>query len=469
MLAWIGLIVAVALIVLGFSMSAVNIAQMERVIDRGLKMRGENMARGMRPFQGGRFGGGGGPNGPPNGAPRSSGDLLVDIQRPVVMGADGTLLQGPLLDPSAITKDHRAIVGFSRAKFQGEEIRVYTTNLMRPLDGPQEGPNPDPSRPMEINGVVQVASDVRSITQLKEIQLKTLLSTVPLAIIGALIAAFFLAARVVKPVSELGVATQSLAEGDYAARLPAQELEEFAVLETQFNQMAERVQQSVSGLQTALDQQRRFTADASHELRTPLTRMQLATSSALSGDDQNLREALVVADTAAKDMGALVQQLLDLAKADTGEMTSKMVPLDLRVIVAEAVDKLGFSAVPIELRLDDKAVNVLGDAGQLERVIFNLVENAQRHTDSGHILVELYGNGNAKLQITDTGAGIAPEHLPHLTERFYRVDSSRDREHGGTGLGLAIVSEIVRAHGGHMRIESELGLGTMVAVALPLK
>ncbi|MEQ1934512.1 MAG: HAMP domain-containing sensor histidine kinase, partial [Fimbriimonadaceae bacterium] len=236
-----------------------------------------------------------------------------------------------------------------------------------------------------------------------------------------------------------------------------------------FNQMAGKVESSVADLQASLDQQRRFTADASHELRTPLTRMQLATSSAFSGSEKDVRDALVVADTAAKDMGKLVQQLLDLAKADTGEMTARMAPLDFRVVVAEAVDKLGGGEIPVELRLDDKPVPILGDSSQLERVIFNLIENSRRHTAEGCILVELYGNGEATLKVTDTGKGIAREHLPHVLDRFYRVDSSRDRDHGGAGLGLAIVQEIVHAHGGVLRIESEVDLGTVITVSIPLK
>ncbi len=478
-LLWIGLIVASSLIVLGFAMSAVNTAQLERVIDRGLLMRGDAMGRGNRPFPFGRPGG-------PVGAPQQpTGDLVVDLQRPVAMDLQGNMVQGrEMFDPRARKKDGRVIAGFSNAQYRGEEIRVYTTALMRPRGAPPEGGPPgfDPPQggPPELVGTVQVASDLRAIRQLKAIQIQTLLSTVPLAILGALVVAFFLAARVARPVAELGAAAKSLAEGDYSARLPDQKLEEFSTLGTQFNLMAERVETSVVDLQSALDQQRRFTADASHELRTPLTRMQLATSAAFSGSDQEIREALVVADTAAKDMALLVQQLLELAKADTGELTSNLVPLDLRVVVAEAIEKLGSNGVPLEIRLDDKAVPVMGDSSQLERVVFNLVENARRHTNEGLILVELYANGSslgveapwhgaATLKVTDTGAGIAPEHLQRVTERFYRVDSARDREHGGSGLGLAIVQEIVTAHHGTLRIESEVDLGTVVTVAIPLK
>ncbi len=111
----------------------------------------------------------------------------------------------------------------------------------------------------------------------------------------------------------------------------------------------------------------------------------------------------------------------------------------------------------------------MGEAGQLTRLFTNLLENAVRYTPpEGHIALRVQNEGEwVRVQVADTGCGIAPEHLPHLCERFYRVDAARSRKQGGTGLGLAICQGIVEAHGGRMEFESVLGEGTTVQVFLP--
>jgi signal transduction histidine kinase len=111
----------------------------------------------------------------------------------------------------------------------------------------------------------------------------------------------------------------------------------------------------------------------------------------------------------------------------------------------------------------------MGDASQLKQAIINLLDNALRHTPSGGtITVRVVPHEmSIKLSIEDTGPGIDPQHLPHLFERFYRVDQARDRQSGGTGLGLAIVKEIVQAHGGHIQADSQIGKGTIFTITLP--
>jgi signal transduction histidine kinase len=215
--------------------------------------------------------------------------------------------------------------------------------------------------------------------------------------------------------------------------------------------------------------QKQFTADASHELRTPLTRLKLATSSALSGSPEDYRPALESADKAATMMGRLIEQLLILAQADAHSLAASSIDLDLRVSVADALED--FPEDRLSVQLDSEPVRILGDADLIQRLVRNLVENAMRYggTRSPVDVKVTTSDGWAVLTVADHGPGIAPEHLQHLFERFYRVDQARSRELGGTGLGLAICKSIVEALNGQIRVKSKVGEGTEFQVALPLK
>jgi len=450
---WIAGVVLLALVVLGTVMSIVNLNQLSAGIDRDLRGRAEGFNRPGPPGMG--FGPGG-QNGNPMRQPpqfrefNRDVDTIAAIRRPRVRflnppEGQREPMEEIFFDAPALEQAVRGKRLYTEATFREERIRVYSAPIIR--NG-------------QTVGAVQVAAELRPLEQLKAVEIRTMLGTVPFALIGAILVAYFLTGRVTKPIGEMGLAAQSIAQGDYSARLPALGNDEFGTLGTQFNQMATKVEESVTGLKAALEQQRQFTADASHELRTPLTRLRLATSSALDGPDSEAKQALRVADDAGKDMSKLVQQLLDLARADTGDLSRRFEPVDLRLVASEAANKV-HSPVPLQLELSESAVTIRGDAYHLERVMLNLLENAIRHTEHGQIVLRVMSNP-IRIEVEDTGVGIAPEHLPHLTERFYRVDAARDREAGGAGLGLAIVDEVVRAHGGRLEIESKPGVGTTV-------
>jgi two-component system sensor histidine kinase BaeS len=182
-----------------------------------------------------------------------------------------------------------------------------------------------------------------------------------------------------------------------------------------------------------------------------------------------MRRALATADRAAEAMTNLVGQLLTLARADAGQLVVDRSAVDLRVIVAEGLDEI-VGDRRVETCFAPTEVIVSADPEQLRRVVVNLVGNALRHSPAtGSVTVKTgIENGEALLSVADTGEGIAPEHLPHLGERFYRVDAARNRKDGGAGLGLAICKNIVHAHGGRLTFASQVGVGTTVSVALPL-
>lgn len=175
-------------------------------------------------------------------------------------------------------------------------------------------------------------------------------------------------------------------------------------------------------------------------------------------------------DQAADVMSRIVQDLLLLARSDAGELVKEERPVALGAVLERALNAVKRpETARLNLTLPDPSPTVLGDDHHLLRLFTNLLENATRHTPpEGRVSVEARClNGTVLVEVRDTGEGIAPEHLPHLCERFYRVDTARSRARGGTGLGLAICTSIVEAHGGRLQIDSRLGAGTTVTVSLP--
>jgi two-component system phosphate regulon sensor histidine kinase PhoR len=224
-----------------------------------------------------------------------------------------------------------------------------------------------------------------------------------------------------------------------------------------------------------------FVANASHELRTPLASL-LGFVETLQGpakDDAGAREKfLAIMREQAQRMARLVDDLLSLSRIEQHLHLRPDTPVDLAMLVAHIVDTLAPMAEENGLTLSvDLAQNVIvpGDRDELARVVENLIENAIKYgrkdgagtADLIEISLTLSG-GDAVLTVRDHGPGIAPEHLPRLTERFYRVDAGKSRAKGGTGLGLAIVKHIVLRHRGRLAIDSTLGNGAAFRVFLPL-
>lgn len=221
-----------------------------------------------------------------------------------------------------------------------------------------------------------------------------------------------------------------------------------------------------------------FVANASHELRTPLAAIlgYVETLQDMNGDaDAPTRSRfLSIIEREARRMQQLVIDLLSISRVEADRFRRPTTPVDLAAIVRTAIAQLKDSAEArpqdIVARLGDNAQPMLGDAAQLGQLAHNIVANALKYGRPGTpVTVDLTRDGGrVRLSVRDEGEGIAPDHLPRLTERFYRVDEARSRSVGGTGLGLAIVKHICERHRGQLDIESELGKGTMVAVSFPL-
>ncbi|MBV9469592.1 MAG: HAMP domain-containing protein [Abitibacteriaceae bacterium] len=347
-----------------------------------------------------------------------------------------------------------------------DHLRIFSMPLRQ--DG-QTGP---------IVGVVQVARELALYDRLLQDQVRTLLTLVPLALLITGLGGLFLTNRALRPVHEVTQAAAEIGAHDLARRLEVNGHDELAELASTFNGMIARLHDSFgnlekayAGLEAAYDQQRRFTADASHELRTPLARIKGSTSLALADEwsSEEYRHALAVADDAADKMNRIIQDLLLLARSDAGQLLHPDL-VELSVILEHTVDAVpNPSAIPIRLDLPVEPLEIVGDADHLSRVFSNLLENAIRHTPAaGDITITAQAiKNNVEVTVADTGEGIAPQHLPHVFERFYRVDAARSRSSGGTGLGLAISQSIVQAHQGTIRVESNHPRGTRVIVTLP--
>ncbi len=270
------------------------------------------------------------------------------------------------------------------------------------------------------------------------------------------------------PVQQLDRLTQEITAERLDRRLtPANPGDELGRLTQTINQMIGRLEGSFSEI-------RRFTADASHEIRTPLTAIRAETEVALRQpltvhEYQNLLGSIL---EECDRLSRLTDQLLTLAREDAGSSRAVHEVVDIAGIVQEVAETLRPVAESKGLRFHsetDGPVRVSGDNLGLRQVFFNVLDNAIKYTPpGGDVRIDLsQRDGEVVMTIRDTGIGIAAEHLPHVFDRFYRVDKARSRAEGGTGLGLSIARSTVVAHGGRIELTSTPSQGTTCMIQLP--
>lgn len=312
-----------------------------------------------------------------------------------------------------------------------------------------------------------------------------LLMTLLLSGLATLLAAagggFWLASRALRPVQQITRAAQEISENDLDRRLNLSTRDELGDLARTFDRMLDR-------LKAAFDRQRRFTADASHELRTPLAILTLETERVLEGkrSAEEYRAALQTVRSETGIMTRLVEEMLALARMDSGQARLKQELLDLSDIAVDAVERLMPLAGRKGIRLETgelPELPVRGDRAALGQAAGNLIENALKYTPAGDgrwVRVESseqdeQGIRSACLRVSDNGPGIPPEALPHLFERFFRADEARTKnpdEEGeipGSGLGLSIVQRIAELHGGKVTARNLPEGGACFEISLPLR
>jgi two-component system OmpR family sensor kinase len=337
----------------------------------------------------------------------------------------------------------------------GEDIRIYSTMLL------------DKTR---LFGVVQVGQSMDILNGHLEDIARGLVLVTPLVLLFSAAICYWLAGRAFRPIHRLAHTAREIEATDLHQRVPVprarDEVRELALI---FNQMIERLEHSFA-------QQRRFVADASHELRTPVTVIRNMTEVALS-QPSNVEDYVAVlreVNAETERLGLLINDLLTLARADEGQVLFDYDAVRLDLLAADVVESMEPLAAErgISLRTGVlQAATVPGDAARLIQVIMSLVDNAIMYTNVGGkvtLSVEVRQE-QACLVVADTGIGISPKDKEHIFERFYRADPARSRAAGGSGLGLAIVDWVVKAHGGSITVESQLGKGSTFTVMLPLE
>jgi two-component system, OmpR family, phosphate regulon sensor histidine kinase PhoR len=219
-----------------------------------------------------------------------------------------------------------------------------------------------------------------------------------------------------------------------------------------------------------------FVANASHELRTPLASVigYVETLADTSGqvDAATGQRFMATVLREARRMENLVSDLMSLSQLEAEKSDAPTTLLDLGVAAQLVVSEMAgiHGSDRVRLAVPTQSPTIMGDTSQMAQLLRNLIENALKYADSSQaveVTITHQNPGTAHLTVTDHGAGIAPEHIPHLTRRFYRTDPGRSRAAGGTGLGLAIVKHIVERHRGKLDITSQLGVGTQVTVQFP--
>ncbi len=312
-----------------------------------------------------------------------------------------------------------------------------------------------------VQSTESIAADLRGFRGLLYISL-------PLLLIVAGLGGFALATRSLAPLNLMAAQAREITSSSLDRRLEVgTAAEELELLAASFNELLSRLDQS-------FDTMRRFVADASHELRTPLAVIRGETDVALAKDrgPAEYRESLAIIQDESRRLGRLVEDLLNLARADAGHLNLKNQDLYLDDLVGECCRSVQPAAdarqVTVQCR-SPQDVSFQGDEGLLRHMVLNLLDNAVRYTPAGgrvEVALERQDSG-LRIRVTDTGIGIAPEAAPHVFERFYRADKARSRHEGGFGLGLSIVKWIAEAHRGTVEVASQPGAGSTFSVFLP--
>jgi heavy metal sensor kinase len=334
--------------------------------------------------------------------------------------------------------------------------------------------------------IVQIASSLEEVEEALNTLFIILVITVPLALMVASLGGQFLAHKALKPVDNITQTARMITSQNLNQRIiPPKVKDEISRLIETFNEMISRLDQSFRQI-------KQFSSDASHELKTPLTILKGEVEVMLRKErtSQEYQQTLKSNLEEINRMSQIVEDLLILSKADTGEIRLNKEEISLTEILNEVMGQMDMLAKSKRLHLSTsnhhQDIHIFGDALRIRELFINLIENGIKYTEEGgsiHIGLQkenepLVGNQPdwmkrdkgefAKIIVSDTGIGIAKEDQEKIFDRFFRVDKARSRGQGGSGLGLSICKWIVEAHQGEIKVESELGKGSSFIVILPL-
>ena len=310
--------------------------------------------------------------------------------------------------------------------------------------------------------IVQLALDVSSKARALASYRRNLGAVLGIGLLISAIAAQIIARKGLAPLAAITRSARAVSAVNLAQRVGSSEWpRELTELAAAFDQMLARLEESFRRLS-------QFSADIAHELRTPmtafLTQAQVTLSRPRSIDEY--QQVLESGIEEFEGLARMIDSLLFLARAEQSPERMERETLDVRQTIANVIDLHRNMADEQQVQLDCEGdASIVANAGMVQRAVSNLLSNALRHTPAkGRVLVRIVQNdaNAATISVSDSGCGIAAEHIPHLFDRFYRADPSRAQRTGGFGLGLALVRSIMTLHGGHATIESEVGKGTTV-------
>lgn len=330
--------------------------------------------------------------------------------------------------------------------------------------------NMDMGMSMQMGGGMGPNSDV--VQNTRAAVTEALLWAASTAVIVAVALSIWLTRQVVSPVREMMLVSREIAQGHYEKRVgtasDVDSADELAQLAMSFNQMAAQLERTEK-------MRRELIADVSHELRTPLTAIKGYSEGLMDGVLPAIAETYEQIHKETDRMQRLVSDLQELSRVESEgfAVQARLVSLlgleqTLRKQIGAQFDEKG---VRLDFKIPSGLPKILADEDRLEQIFFNLLENALHYTPTGgRVLVAIFrANGGVRIDVSDTGEGIAAENLPLIFNRFFRVDKSRSRSGGGSGIGLTIVKRLVEAHGGHIWATSEgMGKGSTFSFTLPV-
>lgn len=281
---------------------------------------------------------------------------------------------------------------------------------------------------------------------------------------------WLLIGRSLRPIQAIQTAAELVGAGELDARIESK-----SKAEDEVSRLSENLNQTFCRLEEMFERQKRFTAEASHELRTPIAVILGYCQIALDKDQsaEQVQDAIKACSRAGIRMKNLTNDLLELARLESGEIEFEFSKCEIRDFAEEALELIEPLAAEKGITLQDAIsdATIMANSDRLWQVLVNLLNNAVRHTSAGRniTLKTLVNDSDIEIFVIDEGEGIPKEDLPNIFNRFYRVDSSRNRKTGGSGLGLAISETIIKAHGGSITVESQLNKGTTFRIRLPRK
>lgn len=366
--------------------------------------------------------------------------------------------------PVILTDTKGIVVADSENKYVGMKYNLASLGKDQQVDYIQNG--------NDNLGILYIGPEMLSQTGIGSIQAlassvnRSILWGGVLAMAAALIITFYLSRRISTPVHALTVAATHLGEGDFSQRVAFQGKDELGNLVKSFNSMA-------TDLMQAEERRRNLVADVAHELRTPVSDIRSYLEAIHDGLMQPTETNL---DSIYEDillLSRLINDLQLLAQADAGQLDLVYQPENITRVITSVLASIQPQAnsqgISLKLDLTPELPPVNIDSQRIGQILHNLLDNAIRHTpqDGKITLTAKPQNGQIEIAVTDTGEGISRSDLPHIFERFYRVDKSRAKATGGNGLGLTIARRLVEAHGGRIEVQSELGKGSRFAFTIP--